>query len=129
MSWVYVQESGNIYEGPKLRGSGYSGHGDGLNNPSWEPVKGVGPIPAGVYIVGPAYTHPHLGPCVMNLDALPGKEIPFGRGLFRIHGDNRYLNHTASDGCIILARLFRDRIAYSTDRDLTVVALEKDVRP
>ena len=39
-----------------------------------------------------------------------------------IHGDNPAANHTASDGCIILARPFRQMISASPDRALVVVA-------
>jgi hypothetical protein len=53
----------------------------------------------------------------MNLDPESGTE-PFGRSLFRIHGDNA--SHDASHGCIILGPLVRRRIAESGDTELTV---------
>jgi hypothetical protein len=46
----------------------------------------------------------------------------FGRSDFFIHGDNAQLNHSASDGCIILVREIRQQIVDSLDSDLQVVA-------
>lgn len=108
MSYVYTQHDGELTHAGAFVGTGYSGHGEGRNNPAMEGVQKVGPIPAGFYRIGPAYAHPHLGPCVMNLDALPGTET-HGRSLFRIHGDNT--NHDASEGCVILGPAIRHQIA------------------
>jgi hypothetical protein len=46
----------------------------------------------------------------------------FGRDGFLIHGDNSAMNHTASEGCIILTRDIRQRISDSGDTQLTVIA-------
>ncbi len=35
----------------------------------------------------------------------------FGRGGFLVHGDNAEVNHTASEGCIIMPRLARIELA------------------
>jgi hypothetical protein len=97
----------------------YSGHGAGLNNPDMETVRGEGPLPRGEYRIGPAYDDPHLGPCVMHLDPMPGTN-EFGRSLFRMHGDNAELDHTASDGCVIAAHDIRKLVATSQDKFLKV---------
>lgn len=46
----------------------------------------------------------------MNLDPDDGNEM-FGRSLFRMHGDNAAMNHTASDGCIIMGLAVRLEVA------------------
>jgi hypothetical protein len=117
--WTYAQRSGELLHDGRFEGTGYSGTGAGRNNPSFDHVASVGPIPAGRYHIGTAYNDPDLGPCVMHLDPKEGTET-HGRSLFRIHGDNA--RHDASHGCIILGPAIRHLIAISTDRDLTVIA-------
>ncbi len=58
---------------------------------------------------------------VMALDPDPGNQM-FGRDGFLIHGDNMAMNHTASEGCIILGRPIREQIADSADRVIVVTA-------
>ena len=99
-------------------GSGYSGCGEGLNNPAMESDPGIGPIPRGNWTIGTVYDDPHLGPCVMHLD--PVGDPPYGRTLFRMHGDNASMDHTASHGCIIMARSIREAVSASSDTDLVV---------
>ena len=126
MAWTYVIRTGHLYyPDGRIAGVGYSGHGAALNNPASIGLHAVGPLPVGNWIVGDAYDHPHLGPCVMNLDAAEGTE-DFGRSLFRIHGDNSRHNHTASDGCLIFGPTVRRAVADSEDADLECVAEEKD---
>ena len=124
MPFTYQQTTGRFSRNGATIGIGYSGHGPGLNNPAEEAVHGVGPIPAGPWTIGEAHEDGKLGPIVMNVDPV----APFdahGRTLFRIHGDNDLLNHTASDGCIILGPTYRREIAAavaSGDNGLTVIA-------
>ena len=125
MPFTYQQTTGRFSrDDGTLIGIGYSGHGAGLNNPAEEAVEGVGPIPAGPWTIGPAHQDGKLGPIVMNLDPV----APFtahGRSLFRIHGDNDLMNHTASDGCIVLSHAYRTQIAAAVaggDDSLTVIA-------
>ncbi len=54
----------------------------------------------------------------MRLTPVPGTQT-FGRDGFLIHGDNR--RHDASQGCIVLDRTARNRIATSGDTRLNVV--------
>jgi hypothetical protein len=123
MPFTYEQSTGRFSRDGALLGIGYSGNGAGLNNPALEADEGVGPIPAGDWTIGPAHTDGHLGPIVMNLDPIPPFDA-FGRTLFRIHGDNDLMNHTASAGCIILGPSYRTQISVAVaagDNALSVV--------
>lgn len=118
--WTYRQSNGVLSRDGNKIGVGYSGHAEGLNNHALEADPGVGPIPCGVWKVGPAHDSPHTGPVTMDLDPTP----PFdahGRTLFRMHGDNKAGNESASRGCIIMARAIRLTVANSGDHDLTVI--------
>ena len=84
--------------------TGYSGTGKGRNAPAMQAVAGVGPIPKGVWKIGPAYHHPVLGVLTMDLEPMPGTDT-FGRSLFRIHGNDA--ENDASHGCIILPAWIR----------------------
>src|SRR3569832_575700 len=86
--------------GVSLPGACYSGQQEAKNDPARVSEVGVGPIPPGRYRIGPAYMHPHLGPCVMILDPLPGTDT-LGRAEFRIHGDSIKSPGTAARGCIV----------------------------
>ena len=117
--WIYSQFTGKLNRNGSSRGIGYSGHGEGLNNPYLQSESMIGPLPVGKYTIGKAITHPKLGPLVMPLIILPGHET-FNRGSFYIHGDNSSKNNTASEGCIILDHNIRFEISKSLDRELTV---------
>jgi hypothetical protein len=97
MAWVYHQRSGLLeykWEHKRHRvGTGYSGKGQGLNNPQMEAVSFQGPIPRGRYRIGPMYHHPHKGPHVMNLT--PIGHNARNRDYFRIHGDKKMRRITA----------------------------------
>lgn len=117
MAWTYDQSDGSLYQNGAYAGQGYSGTGEGRNNPLLQNIVGVGPIPRGEYKIGLPRKHTTLGPIVMNLD--PVGHDALGRTLFRIHGDNT--KGDASNGCIILSRPLRKWIADSKDRVLYVV--------
>ena len=117
--FVYHQRTGELWLGNKLWGRGYSGRDKGLNNPQAERVANMGPIPAGRYTIGAPHHSDRTGPFVMNLTSIG--HTAYGRHDFEIHGDNSKLNHTASHGCIILARDVRERIGRSGIHQLVVV--------
>ena len=121
MAWHYNNATG-VMTGPDgvVVGTGYSGNGAGLNNPAAEAIPDVGPIPEGVWRIGTAFDHPHLGPVAMVLIPLALLTASTRSGFF-IHGDNIQMNRSASHGCIILGRPIREEIAQSTDRTLIVV--------
>lgn len=116
--WVYSQSTGILSDGEPV-GKGYSGHGEGLNNPESEMVHNVGPIPKGVWEIGIWFDDPHLGPCVAGLR--PTSQDVFGRGGFFIHGDNKAVDFTASNGCIVLPRYLRQEIRASKETQIQVV--------
>ena len=123
--WMFQISTGHVtrVQGQAVVvGTGYSGHGAGLNNPDMQDAVGVGPLPVGLYTIGAPLDPPdHLGPLAMPLKPDPSNDM-HGRGAFFIHGDNLEMNHTASDGCIILAHLLRQQIAASGDTQLKVIA-------
>jgi len=112
-------------------GVGYSGHGMNKNNPGAENLVGEGPIPTGNYkIVGPPLNTELHGPYVLRLlpDELTRASIvDLGRDpdSFLMHGDSIAHPGCASEGCIILGRVTRERIWKENvnDGDLTVVAI------
>ncbi len=118
MPWKYDQSSGELSYNGVVIGNGYAGKGIGKNNPKTEHIPFVGPIPKGEYAIGPSYkSTTGLGPVVMNLD--PVGHNALGRDNFRIHGDN--ITGNASEGCIIMPRSVRLKVANSQDKVLEVV--------
>lgn len=112
---TFNQKSGMVllFEGNSRTplGYGYSGDSEHYNKPDTQSLKNQGVIPRGVYSISPPEKHPTLGEVVMRLTPDAGNEM-FGRSGFYIHGDNKDMNHTASQGCIILAREVRVTLAY-----------------
>lgn len=123
MTWRYEQSTGYLFAPDgTLAGSGYAGHGIGLDNPDAQDMHDVGPLPQGKYTIGPAYTSRRCGPVTMDLRPDPANDM-FGRFAFRLHGD--LIDgppNSASDGCVILGRMIRQQIAESPDREFLVVA-------
>jgi hypothetical protein len=121
--WIFEQATGDLVnpEGIVV-GQGYSGRGAGVDNPADEQIPDVGPLPEGFYTISPFFDDPGgKGPIVAHLIPDVADQM-FERSGFMIHGDNREANHSASEGCIILARTLRELIAASADRRLEVVA-------
>jgi hypothetical protein len=120
--WTYEQRSGNIFKADgELVATGYSGFGDGKNNPAAQDEPNIGPIPCGAYTIGFPIDRaggPH-GPFVLPLRPDPGNEM-HGRSGFLCHGDSIDHAGSASHGCIILPRAVREAIAASGDNRLTV---------
>jgi hypothetical protein len=102
--------------------TGYSGYGKGLNNPLYEKIEGLGPIPCGEYEIGAPYDSDRVGPFALPLNPRPETNT-FGRSYFRIHGDKKFgPPHVASHGCIIMPRQIREGIHESCDNVLLVVS-------
>ncbi len=118
--WYYSQSSGELYHDGEFIGTGYAGHGVGLDNPADQAIPNVGPIPQGQYYIGPAFDHPKTGVLTMRLEPEPGTNT-LGRSGFLCHGDNSQANHTASEGCIVLSHACRIQIANSADRQLEIL--------
>lgn len=119
--WRYVQATGELLLDGEHAGAGYSGFGAGRNNPSAQTLSNIGPLPEGFYAIGePTDLNGGAhGPFVLPLTPEPDTQT-FGRSGFLIHGDSIGHPGTASHGCIILARVLRERIAASGDAVLYV---------
>lgn len=121
-AWTWDQSAGVLTDPDgKRAGGGYSGRGEGLNNPEAQDDRSKGPIPQGLWQIGRPRNSVRTGPFVLDLTPIAGTKT-FGRSAFQIHGDNRLGNFTASSGCIILRRDIRERIAASPVKTLRVVA-------
>lgn len=130
-AWTYDQSTGVLTAPDGRRWGGYSGRGEGLNNPAMDHVRARGPIPRGRWDMGANINGKfqkgkrrksmRTGPAVFDLVPQRGT-ITHGRSAFQIHGDNNLLNFTASSGCIIVRREARDAILDSKVFDLVVVA-------
>ena len=124
--WEYSQSTGDLTYVDAETGEryhidrGYSGQGEGLNNPAMQDEPDVGPIPQGTYDIGPQRYSPRTGPGVMDLTPRPGTDT-FERDFFQIHGDNPCRCQSASTGCIVLSPNTRRMINNSGDRELRVV--------
>jgi hypothetical protein len=118
--WVYNSGSGDLYLFGTWVGAGYSGHGKGVNNPDYEHVPDVGPIPRGNWTIGPFFTDAEKGPMVARLTAWPNTQT-FGRSGFMFHGDNPAEDDSASLGCIVMPHDVRVRVDASGFNDLAVV--------
>jgi hypothetical protein len=129
--WTYQQIDGKwLRANGTLLAIGYSGAGDGKNNPDMQNVENVGPIPCGKYTMeliaddaGNPIDHKDakgttLHAPVIRLIPDPTNEM-FGRVDFLIHGDNGL--GTASLGCPVAARFARIAMWSSMDHDLNVV--------
>jgi lipoprotein-anchoring transpeptidase ErfK/SrfK len=140
LDWIYSQSTGQMTHpvdggspdgGATVVDTGYSGHGNGVNNSAMQREAGTGPIPQGTYTIQPQQDN-----VTANGTSLPGSmritmpdggstliNLPDGgtRSGFLIHGDNPQGNRTASNGCIILQRSTRDQIGSSGDNTLRVV--------
>src|SRR5712671_97073 len=123
MSWLYEQSTGKLYDpAGDLIAIGYSGKGEGLNNPAMEHVPFVGPLPAGIYFISaPINTEKH-GPYFLPLVPHPSNDM-YGREDFGVHGDEiLHVNqHLASEGCMIQARIVREKMWEGGDHRLEVV--------
>ena len=119
--WTYAQTTGELLQDGQHLATGYSGRDNGKNNPDMQAVHDVGPIPQGEWtIVGPPVNTAGHGPYVLALEPIAGTNT-FGRSGFLMHGDSIELPGCASHGCIIMARVVREQVWNSGDRDLQVV--------
>ncbi len=108
----YKQKTGELFhlEDGKwiLIGTGYAGHGEGLNNHAKEAVANLGPIPCGLWSVSFPFDHPTKGPLCFRYVPLTYKGPRSG---FLMHGDNSQMNHSASDGCTVFPHAVRQKCA------------------
>lgn len=118
--WEF-QQTGTLIAPDGTRTPCYSGKGQYKNNPTYDELMDWGPIPKGVYRIGdPVNTVTH-GPFVLPLTP-DAANLMHGRSGFLIHGDSIVDPGNASEGCIIVNRTTREKIAASGDRELHVTA-------
>jgi hypothetical protein len=106
---TYSQSTGEMRDGSgALLGTGYAGHGSGVNNPAMQEVENVGPLPRGIYTINPPVNTTTHGPYVMWLTPDPANHM-FGRCGFGIHDDERLHPglRLASTGCIVIGQVAR----------------------
>lgn len=116
---IYQQDTGLMFLDGAILGEGYSGQPPYVNSHADEDRLDLGPIPCGLWSVGPAYEDGELGPLVMNLDAMPGTPT-YDRIEFRIHGDSITNPGYASKGCIVMPESTRLAIIQSKETLLSV---------
>ena len=123
-TYIYDQRTGELSPAPggKLIATGYSGYGEGKNNPALQYLPDVGPIPRGMYLMGMARTDAELGPVAIPLGACNGTET-FGRCGFFMHGDDIRHPGCGSHGCVIMPRIVREMMRPG-DRLLVVASVE-----
>lgn len=119
--WTYQQSTGELWQDATHAATGYSGKGEGKNNPEMQDVPNVGPIPVGRYMIGPPVDTQTHGPYALRLSPDAANNM-CGRSGFLIHGDSVVHPGTASEGCIILPRAVRGRVYESGDKLIEVVA-------
>lgn len=126
MNW-FKQSSGVLRnELMAIIGEGYAGREEGKNNPAMENVKGIGPLPAGIWTgVELIEEHPILGKYVIHLE--PDEEtrkkvLAYGRNpdSFYMHGDSKEHPGLASHGCIVEPQPTREYFWTKTDRKVKV---------
>lgn len=122
MAWTYEIPTGRMLDASGgLACVGYSGAPDAKNDPAFCPVRDVGPIPAGSWIVGSPRDSAEHGPYCLPLTPAFGTET-YGRDGFLIHGESLSHPGAASKGCVIVPHAVRQRIWESGDHDLVVTA-------
>ena len=134
MNWQFESSSGKLFEPTGgLMATGYAGgncgkNPEGVNNPALQDQKCIGPLPHGPkadgtpnrYTFAPVLETSKLGPWAIPLIPDSDNEM-FGRGSFFIHGDTEEMNHSASEGCIILPRGVRLAMAHSSTQVIEVI--------
>jgi hypothetical protein len=107
-------------------GTGYAGHGQGLNNPAYEHVAGdnAGPPPKGTWTISAMgdYTESNGKRLNYAMVITPTKNVDMtGRApVFLIHGGN-FAQQDSSLGCVVLQPAVRVTIGTTGITDLEVV--------
>lgn len=128
--YTYEQSTGRFCNPTSsLFAIGYSGNGEGKNNPSWQGVKMHGPCPCGIYTAVKMLDHdPHLGYYAIKLEPDAATRvfiISLGRDpdSYYWHGDSVDHPGDASDGCLVSQR--SPRIEFwdeDNDKKIQVIA-------
>ena len=118
----YSQSTGALTDAVKgVVAQGWAGCGEGKNNPEMQEVHSVGPLPRGLYDLGPWEPfHEGLGPLVCRLIQVEGET--FGRDGFFIHGASMGHYGDESKGCLVLPRSQRELVQKMRVGHIRVVA-------
>lgn len=122
--WTFSLSKRTLSDGTRTFAAYSGNYGAEQDNPACTGDIGRGPLPLGLYDIGPAIDDPKLGPCAMRLTPEAGTNTE-GRAGFFIHGDSIAHPGHASDGCICTTGnglTERTYINHSIDRRLQVVA-------
>jgi hypothetical protein len=126
--FTFESSTGKLFDPNQTHiASGYAGgdkglHKEGINNPKFQSVHDIGPLPEGIYTMGTPIEGSHLGPLAIPLTPDHNNQM-FGRSSFFIHGDHIGAPGTASDGCMIFAHNIRTLLSQSQDRQIQVIAV------
>jgi hypothetical protein len=123
MNWRWQQSTGELFKmgDPVMTpfATGYAGTGSGKNNPDYQCVSDIGPIPRGWYTLATSVSHPAANTIPLVPDAANDM---CGRSGFLIHADSASKPGWASEGCIIIPDAAKRReIASSKITRLEVV--------
>lgn len=122
MHWRWKQSTGELFAfgSPQVGAiaTGYAGAGSARNNPDYQCVEDLGPIPRGWYEIGAERDSP--APVTLPLTPDAGNDM-CGRSGFLIHADSVARPGWASQGCIILGKSAREKIRDSGATRLEVV--------
>jgi hypothetical protein len=120
--YVYKQTTGQLMLNNEIIGAGYSGKGQGRNNPATENQKNVGPIPAGSYKIMGKRVDGQTGATIV--DTLPSGHNAAGRWpgteRFAIRGDTNPPGMGPA-GDIVVPRQVLDKIDPNGFPDLKVI--------
>ena len=124
--WTYNSKTGELLhpDGTSF-GFGFSGNGRGINQPAYDGVHDLGPIPKGKYKMTQWIDKdPHLGLCVIVLEKV---DVAVDRDGFRIHGPRNLFTRGldaflhSSNGCICIGDCTTRKVIWGfADHDLEV---------
>lgn len=121
--WVWGQRQGVLVTPMgKFAEYGHAGRLEGRNNPDMERVKGIGPLPCGLYTMQIPHNSPTTGPYTLTLIPDASNDM-HGRSSFAIHGESTTDPENSSHGCIVVSREARVRAWESGDHRLMVIPL------
>lgn len=119
--WKYNSTSGIMLRDDTYYWTAYSGFGIGKNNPLYEAVHNVGPIPRGAWRFGTAINSSDMGPLAIPIYPEPGTQY-YDRPGFFCHGEDAETPGCSSHGCIVKSPISaREMIVKSGDNYLTVI--------
>lgn len=121
MAWIYnVKQRTFTRNGIFEFKAKYAGSPGYKDDPLFECEKNKGPLPRGKYrITGIPFMHPIAGKFTLRLVPDVNNKM-CGRFGFLIHGDSTKNPGRASNGCIVVGPLEREKIWNSKDKEVIV---------